>query len=44
MMTKMLDTQLSEEKPPRTLLGVLVDVSHSMSNNWHNKGGKKRQC
>ncbi len=41
MMTKMLDTQLSEEKPPRTLLGVLVDVSHSMSNNWHNKDGKK---
>jgi hypothetical protein len=41
MMTKMLDTKLSEEKPPRTLLGVVVDVSHSMSNNWHNKEGKK---
>src|SRR5260370_40674940 len=41
MMEKMLDTQLSEEKPPHTLVGVLVDVSHSMRNNWHNKGGKK---
>ncbi len=40
-MTTMPDIPLSEEKPSRTLLGVLVDVSHSMSNNWHNKDGKK---
>jgi len=37
----MPDLPLSEEKPSRTLLGVLVDVSHSMSNNWHNKDGKE---
>ncbi|SRR6266851_1332213 len=40
-MTMMPDIPLSEEKPSRTLLGVLVDVSHSMSNNWHNKNGKE---
>src|SRR5260370_8410575 len=40
-MTMMPDLPLSEEKPSRTLLGVLVDVSHSMSNNWHNKDGKE---
>src|SRR5713226_4194222 len=40
-MTMMPDIPLSEEKPSRTLLGVLVDVSHSMSNNWHNKDGKE---
>lgn len=37
----MHDIPLSEEKSSRTLLGILVDVSHSMSNNWHNKDGKK---
>ncbi len=40
-MTTTTDIQLSQEKPSRTLLGVLVDVSHSMSNNWPNKDGKK---
>lgn len=37
----MPDIPLSEEKSSRTLLGILVDVSHSMSNNWHNNDGKK---
>src|SRR5260370_31042340 len=35
------DMQLFQEKSSRMLLGVLVDVSHSMSNSWHNKDGKK---
>jgi hypothetical protein len=37
----MPDLPLSEEKLSHTLFGILVDVSHSMSNNWHNKDGKK---
>ncbi len=34
------NVMVPEEKSSRTLLGILVDVSHSMSNNWHNKDGK----
>ncbi len=41
MMTTTPDIELYQEKASRTLLGVLVDVSHSMSNSWHNKDGKK---
>src|SRR5712692_5922076 len=40
-MTMVPDIPLTDGKPSRTLLGVLVDVSHSMSNNWHNKDGKE---
>lgn len=40
-MTTTPDIQLFQEKSSRTLLGILVDVSHSMSNSWHNKDGKK---
>jgi len=40
-MTMIPDIPLSEEKPSRILLGILVDVSHSMSNNWPNKSGKE---
>lgn len=40
-MTMMPDIPLSEEIPSRTLLGIIVDVSYSMSNNWHNKDGKE---
>lgn len=40
-MTTTSDTTHSLEIPSRVLLGVIVDVSYSMSNNWHNKEGKK---
>ena len=40
-MTMIPDIPLPEEKPSRILLGILVDVSHSMSNNWPNKSGKE---
>ncbi len=39
-MTTMHDILHSEEKPSHTLLGIVIDVSYSMSNNWHNKDGK----
>src|SRR6266699_854812 len=41
MMTTTPDIELYQEKASRMLLGLLVDVSHSMSNSWHNKDGKK---
>src|SRR5437868_15523364 len=40
-MTTMPDIPRSKEKPSRTLLGIVVDMSYSMSNNWHNKDGKE---
>src|SRR6266699_2918340 len=40
-MTKTADIELFQEKGSPTLLGVIVDVSHSMNNSWHNKDGKK---
>src|SRR2546425_5484075 len=43
-MTKTPDIELFQEKGSLTLLGVIVDVSHSMNNSWHNKDGKKLPC
>lgn len=40
-MTTMPEMPPTDVKQSRTLLGVLVDVSHLMSNNWHNKDGKE---